>query len=138
MDRLPESLTARKAKPQEIDALLQFLFMLQFVTLNCSSNKFFIELAARARHTSQRKVCYMLTAHRGATVAIRSSPDHHHLHLRIDIGGLGRTSYAAFAASILLAVKATSEIYPLLHGDTVDGGSIPYVEIFAGVFVSPC
>ena len=54
---------------------------------------------------------------------------------RIDSGGLGigidaRTSYAAFAASFLSAVKAASEIYPILHGDIADGGSIPYVEDF--------
>ena len=57
------------------------------------------------------------------------------INLRIDSGGLGigidaRTSYAAFAASFLSAVKAASEIYPILHGDIVDGGSIPYVEDF--------
>ena len=44
------------------------------------------------------------------------------INLRIDSGGLGvgidaRTSYAAFAASFLSAVKAASEIYPILHGD---------------------
>ena len=55
--------------------------------------------------------------------------------LGIDIRGLGigidaRTSYAAFAASFLSAVKAASEIYPILHGDIVDGNSIPYVEDF--------
>ena len=27
-------------------------------------------------------------------------------------------------------LKAASEIYPILHGDIVDGGSIPYVEDF--------
>ena len=57
------------------------------------------------------------------------------INLRVDIGGLGigidaRTSYAAFAASFLSAVKAASEIYPILHGYIVDGGSIPYVEDF--------
>ena len=57
------------------------------------------------------------------------------MHLRIDCGGLGigidaRTSYAAFAASFLSAVKAASEIYPIFHGDIIDGGSIPYVEDF--------
>ena len=51
------------------------------------------------------------------------------INLRIDSGGLGigidaRTSCGAFAASFLSAVKATSEIYPILHGDIVDGGSI--------------
>ena len=57
------------------------------------------------------------------------------INLRIDSGGLGigidaSTSYAAFAASFLSAVKTASEIYPLLHGDIVDGGSIPYVQDF--------
>ena len=47
------------------------------------------------------------------------------INLRIDSGGLGigidaRTSYAAFAASFLSAVKAASEIYPILHSDIVD------------------
>ena len=27
-------------------------------------------------------------------------------------------------------MKAASEIYPILHGDIIDGGSIPYVEDF--------
>ena len=57
------------------------------------------------------------------------------INLRIDSGGLGigidtSTSYVAFAASFLSAVKAASGIYPLLHGDIVDGGSIPYVQDF--------
>ena len=52
------------------------------------------------------------------------------INLRIDSGGLGRTSYAAFAASFLSTVKVVSEIYPILHGDGVDGGSIPFVEEF--------
>ena len=57
------------------------------------------------------------------------------MNLRIDSGGLGigidtSTSYVAFAASFLSAVKAASGIYPLLHGDIVDGGSIPYVQDF--------
>ena len=38
-------------------------------------------------------------------------------------------SYAAFAASFLSAVKAAPEIYPLLHDDIVNGGSIHYVSV---------
>ena len=49
---------------------------------------------------------------------------------RFGIGIDASTSYAAFTASFLSAVKAASEIYPLLHGDIVDGGSIPYVQDF--------
>ena len=61
------------------------------------------------------------------------------INLRIDSRGLGigndaRTSDAAFAASFLLAVKAATEIYPILHGDIIDGGSIPYVKDFCKCF----
>ena len=68
-------------------------------------------------------------------LAIFNSNGLQQINPRIDSGGLGigidaRTSYAAFAASFLLAVKAASEIYPILQGDIADGGSIPYVDDF--------
>lgn len=55
--------------------------------------------------------------------------------LRVDSGGLGiaidiKTSYAAYAASFLSAVQAASEIYPLLRGDIIDGGSTLHVQEF--------
>ena len=68
-------------------------------------------------------------------LAIFNSNGLQQINPRIDSGGLGigidaRTSYAAFAASFLSAVKAASESYPILHGNIIDGDSIPYAEDF--------